>query len=69
MAKLSARQSTALAYVARNPGCSAADVTRYEWSGRGHAATYARVSRLLRRGVIRRGPCVTSKHGVGLYVA
>lgn len=43
---MSTQQIAALAYIARNPGCTAADVTRHEWSGRGHAASYARVSRL-----------------------
>lgn len=40
--------------IANNPGCTAADVCRYEWSGRGHSASYERVRRLARRGFITR---------------
>ncbi len=50
---MSTKQIAALAYIAATPGCCAADVTRYEWSGRGHAASYARVDRLRVRGLVR----------------
>jgi hypothetical protein len=53
---MSARQRAVLAYVATHPGCTAADVTRHEWRGRGHAASYARVGRLRRRRLLRSVP-------------
>ena len=54
---MSAKQIAALRYIAAHPGCTAADVTRYEWSpARGHSATYDRVARLARRGYITRSP-------------
>jgi len=50
---MSTKQIAALQYIAANPGCCAADVTRYEWSGRGHNASYARVDRLRARRLVR----------------
>jgi len=67
---MSNQQKTVLEYIAKHPGCTAMDVCRYEWSGRGHRASYARVTRLRRRGLIRRGPAAETGRGprVGLYV-
>lgn len=52
---MSNQQIAALQFIARNPGATAADVTRREWAGRGHAASYARVARLVARGLVARG--------------
>lgn len=61
---MSERQRRILAYVGAHPGCCAMDVTRWEGYGRldggnlagsnrrGHAATYASVKRLRRRGLL-----------------
>ena len=49
---MTTKQINVLAFVVSHPGCTAADVTRYEWAGRGHVASYARVSRLPRRGML-----------------
>lgn len=59
-------QEIVLAFVANNPGCCAMDVVRWEWQGRGHWATYARIDRLVRRGelVKRRA----SRGRMALYV-
>jgi hypothetical protein len=54
MNRISSQQSTVLAFIAAHPGCSIADVCRYEWSGLGHAASYARVNRLIDRGLVLR---------------
>ncbi len=50
---MTSRQRAVLAYVALNPGCSIADVVRAEWKGKGHAASYARVKRLVASGRLR----------------
>lgn len=50
--RISSQQACVLSFIANNPGCAVADVRRFEWSGRGHAASYDRVKRLLRRGLI-----------------
>lgn len=47
------RQQNVVDFVARNPGCCIMDVVNHEWRGRGHAASYARVHRLIRAGVLR----------------
>ncbi len=57
------QQRAVLAYVAANPGCSIADVCRHEWKGQGHAASYARVARLVARGHL------VARKGVGKRVA
>jgi len=66
--RLSNRQEAVLSFVRANPGVTAADVTRYEWGGRGHSATYDRVKRLVRRGLIRTGKPASGR-GIGLYAS
>lgn len=51
--RISNQQAAAIAFIASNPGCSMADVCRYEWSGRGHSASYDRVNRLIRRRLVK----------------
>ena len=51
--RISAKQANVLSFIDSNPGVCTADVNRWEWSGRGHAATYARVDRLWHRGFLR----------------
>lgn len=51
--RISSQQSYVLSFISNNPGVCTSDVRRYEWSGLGHAATYARVNRLINRGFIR----------------
>lgn len=51
--RISAKQEYVLSYVANNIGCNAAEVTRALWGGRGHAAEYLRINRLLDRGLLR----------------
>ena len=54
-ARTTVAQRAVLAYVASHPGCCTMDVVRYEWGGRrGHSATYDRVDRLVRRGLLVR---------------
>lgn len=64
---MSEKQKRAVQFIAQHPGCTAADVRRYEWGGRGHAASYARVNRMRRAGMIRRGSAANGR-GIGLYV-
>lgn len=64
--RISSKQAGVVEFVTQNPGCTAADVTRHEWAGRGHTASYARVTRLLRRNLLRRGVSALGR-GVGLY--
>jgi hypothetical protein len=69
-------QSKVLAFVKDHPGCSSADVHRFEKGGRRrkswpHGATYARVSRMIKRGLLKVGPYQGPVRGsaIGLYVA
>lgn len=67
--KLSMRQSQILRFVASNPGCSKMDVCRFEWGRRGHRASYDRIRRLIRRGLLRTGkPVVNGCGRVGLFI-
>lgn len=61
---MSTKQINVLLYLASNPGATAADVTRMEWSGRGHNASYDRVGRLRSRRMVARqiGP----RRGAGI---
>lgn len=49
---MSNKQKIAIAFIERNPGCCVMDLNRYEFGGRGHAATYLRVDRLIKNGAI-----------------
>lgn len=49
---MTTKQQNVVAFVAANPGCCIMDVVRHEWRGRGHQASYARVNRLIRAGVL-----------------
>jgi len=60
------RQKNVVDFIARNPGCCTMDVVRHEWRGRGHTASYARVDRLVRAGVLRK---VRNGSRVALFVA
>lgn len=55
--RITAQRSIVLSIIerrsARGLKTCAADVTRLVWSGRGHAATYAVVARLVRCGLVR----------------
>lgn len=72
--RISANQARYIAFVAANPGCSTADVDRAcRWNSRaGHKWVYDGVNRLVRRGLVKRGPArpESARGGaVGLYVA
>lgn len=51
--RINARQARLLSFITNNPGCTKMDVVRSEWSGRGHAASYDAVNRLIKRGLVR----------------
>lgn len=51
---MTSKQINVVDFVRANPGCCIMDVVRYEWGGRGHMASYARVNRLVRAGVLRK---------------
>jgi len=51
---MTSKQINVVDFVRNNPGCCIMDVVRYEWGGRGHMASYARVNRLVRAGVLRK---------------
>jgi hypothetical protein len=61
------RQQTVVDFVRAHPGCCTMDVVRHEWSGRGHRASYARVRRLVRAGMLR--SVRVSRSRVALFVA
>lgn len=60
------RQQTVVDFVRANPGCCIMDVCAHEWRGRGHCASYARVNRLVRAGVLRK--VRVSRSRVALFV-
>jgi len=73
MARMSSNQTAYVRFVAANPGCSTADVDRAcRWNPRaGHKWVYDGINRLLRRGLLRRGPvrAESNRGGAGgLYV-
>jgi hypothetical protein len=59
MTNTSRDQKQYLAYIAANPGCSTADVVRAcrRNPEAGHRWIYDSIDRLLRRGLVTRGPC------------
>lgn len=50
---MTSQQINVVNFVRNNPGCCIMDVVNHEWRGRGHAASYTRVHRLVRAGVLR----------------
>lgn len=50
---MTSQQINVVNFVRSHPGCCIMDVVNHEWRGRGHAASYARVHRLVRAGVLR----------------
>lgn len=54
---MTSQQINVVSFVRNNPGCCIMDVVHHEWRGRGHAASYARVHRLVRAGVLRLERC------------
>ena len=64
---LSERQLAILAYVREHPGCTAAEVTRWEWGQHGHCATYLSVARLKSRGYLRAERGTANR--INLYVS
>jgi hypothetical protein len=74
-ARTTPKQAKVLAFVKEHPGCSSADVHRFERGPRRrnwpHGASYARVSRMIKRGLLKVGPYQGPVRGsaIGLYVA
>ena len=54
MARISEAQRQALQFIRENPGCCTMAVCRNEYDGPGHLASYARVDRLVKRGLVRK---------------
>lgn len=50
--QLNDRQSSIVAFVASNPGCTKWAAAKADYPGRGHAASYAAIDRLIRRGAL-----------------
>jgi len=63
---MSQKQAWILNLIRDRPGLNKAQVTRREWAGPGHAASYARINRLIRSGRVITGPAVSGR-GIGLY--
>lgn len=66
--RINSRQANLINYVANNPGCTIMDACRHEHSGRGHAASYDAVHRLLRRGLLKARVHQTNRNWTALYV-
>lgn len=67
--RVSDKQRHILEFISQHPGSCAMDAVRACYGGRGHWAEYSRISRLLARGLLVRGPSTNKgSQAKGLYL-
>lgn len=67
-ARITKQRQIYLSYIANNPGCNTAELDRACRTARnGHKWMYAAVKRMVRAGLVSKGPSASGL-GTGLYV-